>query len=592
MMNSAGERSSEARLIGHIDGIRQRRLVGWLARRTGGTAFEEGIPFRVVVDGLVVATDCVANIHRRDVAAAGFGSGRSGFAVSLPSHFLDGATHAVEILTDGGDSLSAAVEFPTPLTASQREFFVEEASSRQITGWLIEPGQQRAVVEMVADGEVIAQAYATISRPDVATAKGVRDCGFVLVSPLRARSTAVTELALRVRGDQTPLKRITTPPLHTPKVVFVANAENEADGSRIYRAQLASKQLTASGIESSVVPEKQAFETVGAEGWPPKSSDVIVFQRVPGHPTAKKALNLARARGILCLYDVDDLMFKSWRREEMGVIRSGKIKLSDKGHVDSVESRLNLMMECDGVICSTSYLQREVRNLGLPAILSRNAVEDAVFSVGAARLANGRADDDRCRILFMSGSETHDADFATVEHVLHEILVENPNARLTLLGNLRATRLDLLPNVRRKALVPRETMFSVIANHDVVLAPLERSGFNTAKSSLKFIESASVGVPVVASPLYEFKRDIGNSDGGIIAHDGRQWKSAIEMFIRAPGRTFEYGERAFKYAIRNYSLSSRDGFLWSEICRLDAHVRRRRFEVRSAGYAALDRYFR
>jgi glycosyltransferase involved in cell wall biosynthesis len=296
----------------------------------------------------------------------------------------------------------------------------------------------------------------------------------------------------------------------------------------------------------------------------------VIFQRVPIILSSLNALNLAKRKNRRVFYDVDDLMFKPWRRAEMGVIRSGQVKYDDAIYAESLRKRLNMLTLCDGVICSTPFLQRELNSLGMPAILSRNAVDDSNFINGARRLV--RPADEGFRLMFMSGTPTHDADFAYIQDVMRDILVANPHVTLTILGELRNHSLDGLPNVVRSPAVPRSRMFEMVAEQDLVLVPLERTAFNTAKSSLKFMECGAAGVPVIASDLFEFERDIRRSGAGMLANTPDQWRMAIQRFIDNPDLSREHGLRAFRYCLDHYSVGSRKNYLWNEICRFDDYL--------------------
>lgn len=394
--------------------------------------------------------------------------------------------------------------------------------------------------------------------------------GYTANIPLFARYTNPNAVGIRFSGKPATARRFDWRGRVHPRVLFVANAANRNDGSRIYRADLAAEQLRNSGVEAVVMGQEQAFEQIVAGVLDPASYDVVIFQRVPVISSSLNLLELAKRKSRRVLYDVDDLMFKPWRRAEMGVIRSGQVKLDDAVYAESLRRRLKLLSLCDGVICSTPFLQRELNSLGMPVILSRNAVDDTHFINGARRLA--RPVGDGFRLMFMSGTPTHDADFAYIQDVVRDILIANPNVTLTILGELRNRSLDGLPNVIRHPAVPRSRMFEMVAEQDLVLVPLERTAFNTAKSSLKFMECGASGVPIVASDLFEFERDIRRSGAGMLAKTPEQWHAAIQEFIDRPELSRDHGFRAFRYCLEHYSVSSRKDYLWTEICRFDDYL--------------------
>ena len=65
---------------------------------------------------------------------------------------------------------------------------------------------------------------------------------------------------------------------------------------------------------------------------------------------------------------------------------------------------------------------------------------------------------------------------------------------------------------------------------DVGIVPLEPNSFNQAKSWLKGMEMAAVGVPFVASPTAEYLR-LNELGIGIIAHRRKDWLSALTRLV-------------------------------------------------------------
>lgn len=86
--------SDDPRTIGHLDRVEAGFLQGW--------AFQPGQASRRVrilalVDGSRIAEE-IADQYRSDLEVTGYGDGRHGFAVALPSELLDGREHILEIV--------------------------------------------------------------------------------------------------------------------------------------------------------------------------------------------------------------------------------------------------------------------------------------------------------------------------------------------------------------------------------------------------------------------------------------------------------------------------------------------------------------
>lgn len=72
-----------------------------------------------------------------------------------------------------------------------------------------------------------------------------------------------------------------------------------------------------------------------------------------------------------------------------------------------------------------------------------------------------------------------------------------------------------------------------VAEMSVGLVPLVDSPFNRAKSWLKGIEYAALGVPFVASPLPEYRR-LSEMGAGVLAETPEEWASAVGLMLAEP----------------------------------------------------------
>ena len=86
-----------------------------------------------------------------------------------------------------------------------------------------------------------------------------------------------------------------------------------------------------------------------------------------------------------------------------------------------------------------------------------------------------------------------------------------------------------------------------VAQFDVGIVPLELSPFNEAKSWLKGLEMASVGVPFVASPTQQY-RALTDLGAGVLAESPRQWEGALKRLLRDQGWREEVAARGREVA--------------------------------------------
>lgn len=96
---------------------------------------------------------------------------------------------------------------------------------------------------------------------------------------------------------------------------------------------------------------------------------------------------------------------------------------------------------------------------------------------------------------------------------------------------------------------------------DVGIVPLELTPFNQAKSDLKGLEFAALGVPFVASPTGPY-RSLADSGAGLIASKPKQWRAMVRRLLTDDVYRRELGEQAQQVtAHRRYH---RTWHLWAE----------------------------
>lgn len=107
--------------------------------------------------------------------------------------------------------------------------------------------------------------------------------------------------------------------------------------------------------------------------------------------------------------------------------------------------------------------------------------------------------------------------------------------------------------------VPIEQYPITVARLDVGIVPLLPSAFNTAKSWLKGLEYAALGVPFVASMTAEYE-SLAERLGFLAAQRGRDWRRMITFAYR---NREEYGP-AGRELVREHYTYERNGWMWPE----------------------------
>ncbi|HYZ21530.1 MAG TPA: glycosyltransferase [Rhodopila sp.] len=283
-----------------------------------------------------------------------------------------------------------------------------------------------------------------------------------------------------------------------------------------------------------------------------QTHSVAIFYRVPAFPDLLRILDEANRLGVPHYFEVDDLIFDISDYANPNLVR---LSTADaEGLFEGAILYRQALVKCRNVIASTGYLAGRMQALGGGrAFVVENALDAETLRIAEA--TRRREPDGKVRIVYGSGTRTHDADFALVAPVLRRVLRENPEVELLLIGELTPPRaiLALGSQVTQMESRPYTEYLDILAESDVAIAPLMHVSFNEAKSNIKFLEAAAVGVPSVCSARSAFTTAIRHGETGFIADTEAEWYHALTNLVRDPTLRARIGAAARKDVLDRYS---------------------------------------
>jgi glycosyltransferase involved in cell wall biosynthesis len=250
---------------------------------------------------------------------------------------------------------------------------------------------------------------------------------------------------------------------------------------------------------------------------------------MPWSTEVEELVDQARRGGAVLVFDIDDLVFDPKLAEQMPFWAQAS-KLT-RCQYNCLSHRLQRTLEaCDAFIGATPALARAAEALGKRALVYPNLLHPGLIAA-ARRIRKLRAARPPGPVVgYMSGSMTHNEDFARVAPILNEIMSRRPEVILQIGGFLDidsclerfADRIIRLP-FQDWRVQPWSTCLMRLN-----LAPLAVvNDFTNGKSALKFSEAAIVGVPTVATPTESFRAAIKHGVNGFLADDPEEWREAI-----------------------------------------------------------------
>lgn len=286
-----------------------------------------------------------------------------------------------------------------------------------------------------------------------------------------------------------------------------------------------------------------------------QTHSIVIFYRVPGFPLQLELIQLAKSLGVTTYWEVDDLIFDADK-----YLRNANLDRVDaatrQGVIAGVPLYRAAMLACDQCIASTSGLAEAMRDAGVSAVqVIENALDEETIRLAAAVFQSMKRDDGLVRIAYGSGTKTHDADFRAAAEGLKRVLTARPNVRLRILGELN------LPNdfdevsgqIERLPLSNYATYLERLSECDISIAPLEDNVFNDAKSNIKYLEAAIIGLPSVCSPRAAFRAAIQDGDTGLLASGQAAWEQALLKLVDNKQLRAEMGDRARRHVQADYA---------------------------------------
>lgn len=260
--------------------------------------------------------------------------------------------------------------------------------------------------------------------------------------------------------------------------------------------------------------------------------DLIVFQR-PLKRYLLPTLLRAQEQGIACAVEVDD---------HFGAIHPKNVAHQhvnpERNPSENRDWLFKATQAADLVTVSTPTLAAFYAAHGRSRVL-RNCVP---ASIGDVRKRSHSTP----RVGWSGTVRTHPTDLFVTRGGVSKAVTEN-RAEMFVVGDSRNVRdqlgFPLRAPVRESGWVPLLAYYETMAeNVDVGIVPLDMIEFNQAKSYLKGLEFAALGVPFVASPLDEYKL-LAELGVGTLAETPGDWRKKLNVWLKDSRKRVSDGKR-------------------------------------------------
>jgi len=294
---------------------------------------------------------------------------------------------------------------------------------------------------------------------------------------------------------------------------------------------------------------------------PDNPLDVIILERLwkPGRITltiAEQLVRNVRERKAVLIYTLDDNLL------DLNLDTSD----CEFPHQEQRMIARFFSREADGIIVSTETLKKRLQKLNKNIQVVPNALDERLFPYRKEPLPAQRRNDS---LTFgYMGTFTHTDDLMMLLEPLRTFLREQAgNVKFELVGVTMDSRIiDLFEGLpvytlhpRSKTAYPRFVKWA--AEHlqwDFAIAPLKESRFNNAKSDIKYLDYAMLGIPAIYSNVYAYRALVVHGETGLLCENSPEaWLAALRLIYADNSLRDHIRSNAFSYILQNRTLKHR-----------------------------------
>ncbi len=336
--------------------------------------------------------------------------------------------------------------------------------------------------------------------------------------------------------------------LFTPVIVIIA--ELSIPQCEKYRVEQKKEMFESLGYKCTIVSWTDYY----------KAKELIslcslaIFYRVPAFDTVISLIGECNRLKIKTYWEVDDLIFSRNILSESKTILSLDKNLQ-KQLLDGADLYLDAMLKCDSAISSTNGLAKAMADVGIKDIsIIENALDSETLDVANAIIETKNNNIDFVRIVYGSGTSTHNIDFQESAIAIAKVLKDNPNVIFRVIGmlDLPSDFDHLSSQIERIDFCDYTSYLKYISECQISIAPLESFIFNDAKSNIKYLEASIVEVASVCSPASAFSAIIDNGVNGFLAKNHDDWYNSLSLLVKDESLRIKLAKAAKNSVLERY----------------------------------------
>lgn len=284
-------------------------------------------------------------------------------------------------------------------------------------------------------------------------------------------------------------------------------------------------------------------------------ADLVVLMRTTYTKETGELIANANELGRPVVFDIDDIIFLPDYAPDYCRVLGDTSEENVEARGLEFEGFEKTFRLCDYATASTQFIADIMAREGKRAYVVHNCLNGRQIRIGRRVSAHKKPQGVRA-IGYLSGTKTHDRDFAKALPSLVRIAGEYPDVELRTAGYLDLSALPqpLAARTRPACYMSWPRLMKYGAQSYLNIAPLDVDNpFCHAKSELKFFEAAAAGVPTVASATDTYRRCIEDGENGLLASNDGEWYAALKRLLDDRDFYKKVSKNAKKTALERYS---------------------------------------
>lgn len=302
------------------------------------------------------------------------------------------------------------------------------------------------------------------------------------------------------------------------------------DGCYWYRMKLPLQELERQGHEVTLSGTIDVRELDGY--------DIVVGQRIAQGPATSVWLRLAREDKHKLVYELDD---DFWHIDPTSTIAYEAYPPHILKNMEACIARAHM------VTVTTPHLAEVVSKFNSNVVVLPNYIQRDLLTLEQDLSVVKYRDGDKVRVGW-GGSPTHKMDLDFARDQLVRVFKRNPNALMYFLGAQYPERFP--PAQVRTARWAEDVWdyYKMLTAFDIGIAPLRPHAFNRAKSHIKALEYAALGIPAVVSAEPSYVDFVHHGLTGFLVTHEHEWGKYLSELIGNPDLRRAIGTKARDHA--------------------------------------------